>query len=140
MVKLRKTFKLITTAALALLGFVVAGCQSDLGHIQGLVVENGQPVKVDGQAALLLYRINDSGKPNEAQSYPIPLSADGTFELVASGGAVPPGTYMVTLMAMGMEQGIGRYKDDFAYPDSPLRIEVEAGSNEVTIDLAQPQP
>jgi len=110
-----------------------------MGQVKGRVVDNGEPIAVDGQAALMLYRINDAGQPDEAQSYPIPLEKDGTFELVASGGSVPPGTYLVTLMVHGADpkKGIGRYKNAFPYPDSKLKQTVEPGSNEVTIDLSE---
>jgi hypothetical protein len=118
---------------------VCLGCGSSNGRIKGQIVENGQPVEIDGQAALMFYLLDSSGRPDPAHSYPMPLLKDGSFELVASGGEVPPGKYMVTfdVNAPPSETGLGRFRGRFAYPDSPLRQEIKAGTNQVTIDVAK---
>ena len=135
---MRTFFLLVVLAACAV------GCGPAQGRIKGRVVENGEPIvapgqAADGQAALMFYLIGADGKPNPSKAYPIPLSPDGTFELVASGGAVPPGIYLVTfeVNAPKSAKGIGRFKGRYSYPDSTLRHEVKAGANEVTIDLAK---
>jgi hypothetical protein len=119
---------------------VMLGCGSTQGKVKGRVVENGQPVEIDGQAALMFYLIGADGKPSPAKSYPVPLNKDGTFELVSSGGEVPPGTYLVSLdvNAPPSETGLGRLRGRFPYPDSKLRQEIKAGMNQVTIDVAKP--
>ena len=124
----------------AALAISAAGCGSSLGRIKGRLVENGQPVTIDGQAALMFYHLGDDGKPNPSKAFPLPLSKDGSFELVASGGAVPPGNYLVSfdVNAKKSDKGLGRFKDKFTYPTSTLRQEVKAGENDVTIDLAKP--
>ena len=126
-----------------LFAFAVAftlGCGGGVGKVKGRVVEGGQPVTIDGQAALMFYLIGADGKPDHAKSYPMTLSKDGSFEMVASGGEVPPGTYLVTLEvnATKSSTGLGKYKGRFNLQDSPLRQEVKAGKNELTIDLAKP--
>ena len=122
-------------AALAL------GCGGS-SRVKGRVVENGTPITIDGQAALMFYLVGEDGKPNPSRSYSIPLSVDGSFELVSSGGEVPPGIYLVTLEvnAPKATKGIGRFKGLFTFPNSPLRQEVKAGKNEVTIELAKTGP
>jgi hypothetical protein len=120
------------------LAVCLSGCGSSQGRVKGQVVENGQPVSIDGQAALMFYLLGDDGKPNPAKSYPIPLNPDGSFELVASGGELPPGKYMVTFDINPMSAGsLARFKGRFPYPDSPLRQEVKPGTNTVTVDLGQ---
>jgi hypothetical protein len=128
------------TLLLVALAVSAAGCAGNQGRLKGRVVENGQPITIDGQAALMFYQIGADGKPNPSRSYPIPLSNDGSFELVASGGEVPAGTYLVSLEvnAPKSSTGLGRFKGRFTYPESALRHEVKAGANEVTIDLAKP--
>jgi hypothetical protein len=118
------------------------GCGPNLGRVKGRVVENGQPVSIDGQAAIMFYLIGEDGKPNPSKSYPMPLSTDGSFELVASGGAISPGTYLVSreVNAAKSPTGLGRLKGRFTYPNSKLRQEIKAGANDVTIDLAKPGP
>jgi hypothetical protein len=119
-----------------------AGCSSGQGQIKGRVVENGQPITIDGQAALMFYLIGADGKPDPSKSYPLPLSQDGSFELVASGGQVPPGTYLVSfdVNAPKSATGLGRFKGRFTYPQSTLRHELKAGANDVTIELAKSSP
>lgn len=131
---------LICFAALAGLFVGLAGCGPALGKVKGKVVENGQPVEIDGQAALMFTLLNADGNPDTSKSYSIPLEKDGSFELVVSGGAVPPGKYLVsfTVNAPKSDKGLGRFRDRFPYPDSKLRQEVKAGANDVTIDLAKP--
>jgi len=128
---------IIVCAAVA--AFLV-GCGNGQGRVKGQVVENGQPVPIDGQAALMFYLLGPDGKPDPAKSYPIPLNKDGSFELVASGGELPPGKYLVSMEvnAPKAAEGLGRFKGRFPYPDSPLRIEVKPGSNDVKVDLSQP--
>lgn len=125
---------------LALLAACAFGCGSSKGRVTGKIVENGNPIKVEGQAAVMFYLIGEDGKPDINKGYPVPLNEDGTFELIASGGQVPPGTYLITVEVNGPKSttGMGRFKGRFPFPDSPLRQEVKAGRNNVTIDLGQP--
>jgi hypothetical protein len=112
------------------------GCGGGVGRVKGQVVEGGKPLPVEGQVALMFELIGPDGKPDEIKSYPVPLNKDGSFELVASGGTVPPGTYRVTVQVNGRKEasGIARYKGQ------SLTQEVKAGSNNLTIDLAKSSP
>lgn len=122
--------RVLLLAAIGLL----AGCGPDQARITGRVVENGQPVEVQGQAALVFYP-DAGGKPGD-RAYPAGLNPDGTFELVASGGSLPPGVYLVSLEVNGPKTnaGIGRFKDQYKL----ARWELKPGQNDLTIDLAKP--
>src|SRR5947209_1386810 len=121
----------------ALLAACTLGCGGGKGRVKGRVVENGSPVTVEGQAAVMFYLIGEDGKPDPTRGYPVPLNEDGSFELVASGGQVPPGNYLITVEVNGPKSatGMGRFKGRFSYPDSPLRQEVKGGRNNLTVDL-----
>src|SRR5207248_3023234 len=105
-----------------------------MAKVKGRVVENGQPVAVQGQAALVFYP-DAGGKPGD-KAYPAALNPNGSFELVASGGEMPPGTYLVSLEVNGPKSptGIGKYKDQFKL----VRRELKPGTNDLTFDLAKP--
>lgn len=120
--------------SVALSAAVVAlGCSSKAGRVKGQVVENGSPVKVQGQAALMFDLVGPDGKADPTKGYPVPLNPDGSFELVASGGDVPPGTYRVTVQVNGPKAASGI----FHYKGQSLTQEVKAGSNNLTIELTQ---
>lgn len=127
----------ILSLLLALAAASALGCGGTTGKVKGRVVEDGKPVAIDGQAALMFYLLDAGGKPDHAKSYPMTLSKDGSFELAASGGEMPPGTYLVTMEinAPKSAKGLGKYKGRFGLPDSPLRQEVKAGKNELTVEL-----
>ena len=125
-------------AALAL--FALVGCGDSLGRVKGRVVQNGQPMQVEGQAALMFYLLGPDGKPDPEKSYPVPLNPDGTFELLASGGRVPAGNYLLTVEvnAKPGNAGIAKYKGRYTLPNSGLRAEVKSGSNDLVVDLEKP--
>ncbi|MFO0865694.1 MAG: hypothetical protein U0744_13755 [Gemmataceae bacterium] len=127
------------TIVAAMLAIMVVGCGNGQAKVKGKLVESGTPVAIEGQAALLFYLIDASGKPNPSKSYPMPLEKDGSFELTASGGEMPPGTYLVSfeVNAPKSTKGLGQYRGRFVYPDSPLRQEVKAGRNEVVVNLGK---
>ena len=129
-----RTLSLLLAAASAL------GCGVTTGKVKGRVVDDGKPVTIDGQAALMFYLLDAGGKPDQTKSYPMTLAKDGSFELAASGGEMPPGTDFVTMEvnAKKAATGLGKYKGRFSLPDSPLRQEVKAGKNELTVELAKP--
>ena len=130
-----------TLLLVALAGTLALGC-AGASRVKGRIVENGKPIAVEGQAAVMIYLIGADGQPDASKAYPMSLAADGSFELVGSGGEVPPGTYMVTIEVNGPKSttGMGRYKGLFGYPGSPLRQQIKAGSNDLTVDLAKPGP
>ena len=118
---------------------LLAGCGESSGRLRGRVVENGQPTEIPGQAALMFTRIGAGDKPDTSKSYTMAVEKDGTFEMVASGGALPPGRYMVTVETTAKgKAGLAKYKEPYKYPTSPLRADVVAGPNDLIIDLAKP--
>jgi len=66
------------------------------------------------------------------------IGPDGTFELVAAGGSVPPGMYRVSLDIVIPGKAGERFKP-FAGTGSPLRRELKPGSNDLVIDLSKPE-
>jgi hypothetical protein len=122
--------------AVALLA-VVAGCGSGKARVKGRLVENGQAKKFPAtQVALEFVPLDADGKPEPGKSYTAVVNEDGTFEVVASGGELPPGKYQVTVTATGDLRA--KYRA-FAAPTSAIRREIKAGKNDLTIDLAKPE-
>ncbi|MFO0877558.1 MAG: hypothetical protein U0840_09300 [Gemmataceae bacterium] len=121
---------------IALLAVCAAGCGSSKARVKGQVVENGKPVTVEAQAALMFDLIGPDGKTDTLRSYPVPLNKDGSFELAASGGEVVPGTYKVTLQVNGPKgsSGITLYKGQ------SLKQEIRAGSNVLSVELTKMAP
>src|SRR5690242_18087426 len=119
-------------AILAGVALAAAGC-SDSARVKGRLVANGQAVEAPVQAALMFYLIGTDGKPDTRHAYPAPLAADGSFELVASGGVVACGTYLITLEVNATQSatGVARYKSRYNYPNSPLRHLIKSGRNDL---------
>lgn len=127
-------------AAAALLFFVAgSGCGESSGKLKGRVVENGTPVPVPFQAALMFTAVDANDKPIQMKSYTVNLDPEGTFELFASDGSLPTGKYMVSIespMPAG-STGLLKYKTALKYPGSKLRVELVRGMNDLTVDLAK---
>lgn len=127
-------------AALAAAFAFSAGCGNPDSRLKGRVVEDGQPVQVAGQAALMFTLLGAGDQPDASKSYTANLNPDGSFEMVASGGRLPPGRYMVTIEmppAQG-KAGLAKYREVYRFPKSSLRADVTVGENDVTVDLAKP--
>lgn len=126
---------LLLCVLLAVVTFVV-GCGGGMAKIKGQVVENGTPLPVEGQVALMFDLLGPDGNTDPSKSYSVPLNPDGSFELVVSGGSVPPGTYKVSVLVNGekKDKGISHYKGQ------SLQQEIKAGLNTLTIDLATSKP
>ncbi len=125
--------------AAAVAAAVLAGCGDSAGTLRGRVVENGQPTEIPGQAALMFTLLGPDDKPDASKAYTMNIAKDGTFEMVASAGKLPPGKYMVTVETPAKgKTGLAKYKEQYRFPNSPLRAEVATGGNELTIDLAKP--
>lgn len=121
----------------ALAGFLAVGCGAGMAKVKGRLVENGTPMSFPPtQIAVELTLLGEDGKPDRSKVYTAVVNEDGSFEVVASGGTLTPGTYQVGIIATG------KYTDRlkrFAPPASPVRREVKPGSNELTIDVAKPE-
>jgi hypothetical protein len=125
-------------AVVALL--VLAGCGGGgPAKIKGRVLENGQPVSVPGQASLVFAPAGPDGKAGD-KAYAAGLNPDGTFELVASGGEVPPGDYVVSFEVSGGKgtgdapTGLAKYRASF----KNVKQTLAPGMNDLTLDLTKP--
>jgi hypothetical protein len=120
----------------AVLALIVTGCGSGMAKVKGKIVENGQPKSFGAFSASIQFTlIGPDGKPDTTKMYSAVVDQDGSFELVASGGELPAGTYQVAI-EMPLKKGD---RPQFAGPNSPLRRELKSGSNDLTIDLAKPE-
>jgi hypothetical protein len=129
--------RLLAAAAAAVL--LLPGCPEPAGRLKGRVVENGQPVGVPPQTALMFTKVGPDDKLDANKSYTANISPDGSFEVVASDGRLPPGKYAVSIESPGKGTGgVLKYKEKYKLPGSPFRVTVAAGQNELTVDLAQP--
>lgn len=120
---------------------VLAGCGgSDPARVKGRVVDGGQPVVVpQGEApgAIILSPVGPDGTPDRAKLYTASLAADGAFELIASGGSVPPGNYQLSIEVPVKGKAGEKFKP-FSGAQSPIRRELKPGQNDLTLDLANP--
>ena len=121
-----------TSLLVALLAFVCSGCSESKARVKGKVVENAQPMSFGAnQAALELTPIGASGEADPNKMYTAVVNADGSFEVVVSGGELPLGKYQVAFRAFG--KLTEKYK---SVP--PFQRELKAGLNELILDLAKP--
>ena len=123
-----------------LAALVLAGCGGGgNAKIRGRLLENGQPVSVVGQASLVFSPVGPDGKAGD-KAYAAGLNPDGTFELVASGGEVPPGEYVVSFEVSGGKgigatpAGLAKYREMF----KNVKQTLSPGMNDLTFDLAKP--
>lgn len=115
---------------------LLVGCGGGTARVKGQILENGQPKAFPGmQASVAFTPVGADGKLETSKSYSAMLNSDGKFEVIASGGELPPGNYAVSIQAVGKanEQFKG-----FGATDSPIRREVKPGQNDFQIDLAKP--
>ena len=118
--------------ALALAALAAGGCGGAApATVKGRIVSNGEPMAVAGPAAITFTQLD-----GEAKMFTAMLKPDGTFEVVASGGQLPPGNYRVSLMAVGKA---GDKFKAFGDTNSPIRRELKPGANEVTVDVSKPE-
>lgn len=104
--------------------------------MKGRLVSNGQPMSFPAtQVAVALSPIGADGKPEPARAFTTPVNEDGSFELVASGGELPPGNYQVSIQASGK---LAAQMKAYAGTSSLVRRELKAGPNEITVDVAKP--
>lgn len=121
----------------ALVGLLAGGCGGSPAKVKGRLVNNGQPVAVPAtQVAVLFAPIDASGKPNALKSFTAVVNADGSFEVLASGGELPPGQYQIAVQAQGK---LGEQFKALTPPNSPARRELKSGTNDLVIDIAKPE-
>ena len=117
---------------------VVAGCGTEPSRVRGRILDNGQPVAVPASGTPQTVAFTSlGGEAGAGRMYSAMLNPDGTFELVAAGGSVPPGEYRVSF-DVTLPGNDGEKFKRFRGATSPLRRELKPGSNDLTIDLAKP--
>lgn len=128
-----------------------AGCGADAGTLKGSVVDGGKPVGSEGQqVSLSFHPAKPDGSFDEGNCSTAVLNGDGSFEFVASGGTLKPGRYKVVI-ASASAPGPGtqstakekskapdRFAGHSTFAASKLTVTVEAGKNDVVIDLSKP--
>src|SRR3954471_12435245 len=89
---------LIAAMAVVLAG----GCGPSVAKVKGRLVDNGAPMTFPPTTvAIELSPIGADGKAEGNTVYSAVVQEDGGFEVVASGGTLPPGTYRVGIIATG---------------------------------------
>jgi len=123
-------FALLSATFLTL---VAAGCGAGAGKVKGQIVDNGQPKTFPASSYAVEFTLLDGkGEPDISKSYTAVVETDGSFEVRASGGTLPPGTYQVTIKSPGKKSMAT------ASPSPAARREIKAGDNVITLDLAKP--
>ena len=116
--------------ALALFSILIAGCSPGTGKVKGQIVENGQPKTFPASShAIEMSMIGANGEPDNMKSFTAVVETDGTFEVLASGGQVPPGSYRVSVQGPSTKKLTAKVA---------VKREIVIGDNDITIDLAKP--
>ena len=118
---------------------VLAGCGTDPSRVKGRLLDNGQPLAVpaSGTPQTVVFT-SLGGEAGAGRMYSAMIGADGTFELVAAGGSVPPGEYRVSFDVTLPGKDGEKFKR-FRGDGSPIRRELKPGANDLAIDLAKPE-
>ena len=131
----------------------MAGCGTDAGTLKGSLVDGGKPVGSEGQqVSLSFHPAKPDGAFDGSNCSTAVLNSDGSFEFVASGGTLKPGLYKVVIAgSLGSGTGPGtqstakeknkkpdRFAGHSTFAASKLTVTVEAGKNDVVIDLSKP--
>lgn len=128
------------TAIALLLALGACGCGEAPSQVKGQLLENGQPLVIPVSSipqSVVLVPLNPDGTET-GRMYSAIIAPDGSFELVAAGGAIPPGNYKISL-AMAVTGKAGEKFKRLSVAESPLRKELKPGANDFTIDIAKPE-
>src|SRR5262245_50213864 len=110
---MRRVMILFALGALA-----AGGCGTNMAKVKGRLISHDQPMTFPAtQVAVSFSPIGPDGKPDPAKSYTCVVNEDGSFELVASGGELPAGSYQVSIQAMGK---LGAQLKRFVGTGSPI--------------------
>jgi hypothetical protein len=119
---------------------LVAGCGGPgMARVKGQLIDGGSPVTLSGErgeVVIVFNLLDGEGKPVPFKMYSTLVNADGTFEIYASGGELPPGTYQIGLAA---EKSKNPKFKPFALPKSEARITFVPGANDIQVDLSKPK-
>ena len=131
----------VSVYAATLLAVAAAGCADSTAKLKGRLLEGGQPVNFAGHQTGLSFHLLTDGKTDPNWIYPAAVAPDGTFEMLASGGTLPPGRYRVQLESWGSARGgplTDRFGGRFSKDRSRVECEVTPGRNDLMIDLPPP--
>lgn len=132
-----------------LLAFALTGCSAPTATVKGKLLDGGQPVGPDGlMVALNFHPLKPDGTVDKQTSYSAVLNGDGSFQIVESGGTLPPGDYRVVITAAAggppdpkkkakASPAQLRFAPFTTVEGSKLKVTVAAGGNDLTIDLAK---
>jgi len=130
------TERAIRLGAVLAVVLTAAGCGPSVAKVKGRLVENGQPTSFPPMtASVQLTAVGPNGQPDNTKVYACVVEPDGTFELVAAGGEIPPGKYLVAVEVTGKSDKYAA----FATGATKVRREIKGGQNELVIDLAKPE-
>jgi hypothetical protein len=117
---------------LALCALLLAGCGGPpAAKVKGVVLENGQPKTFPATShSVEIAPVSASGDVDKSRMFTAVVNTDGSFEVLASGGELPLGTYLFTVRGQTMNKKGG--------PPAGAKRELVGGVNEITIDLAKP--
>ena len=114
----------------AVFAILAAGCSPGIGKVKGQIVENGQPKTFPPSThAIEMSMLGANGEPDNMKSFTAVVDTDGSFEVLASGGQVPPGTYRVSVQGPSTKKPTAKVS---------VKREIVVGDNDITIDLAKP--
>ena len=109
-----------------LLGFL-AGCGDRPARVKGQILENGQPKACPSYTASITFTPAGTDA-TKGVSFTSPINPDGTFQVLVSGGDLPPGKYEIAVQLRASGKGV----------PTTFRRELKPGSNDLSFDLAKP--
>ena len=116
----------------------LAGCGSPKpANLKGSLALDGQPFALPanaGEVFISFHGIGSDGKIDIFKKYGGTVSPSGSFEIIASAGELPVGTYQWSI-----DSAPGRVKEfePFSYDKSKARVELKSGPNQIILDLNQ---
>ena len=118
--------------AVGILALATAGCGgSPTAKVKGQILENGQPKSFPPSShAVEIAPISVAGVPDNSKMFTAVVNADGSFEVLASGGELPLGNYVFTV------RGSSAGKKGTQPPGA--KRELKSGLNTITLDVAKP--
>lgn len=122
----------------ALAGLAAGGCGGPkLAKVKGKLVTNDQPMTFPlASVGVVLTPLSAEGAPDPSKAFTAVVNEDGTFEVFASGGQLPPGTYQISIQAQGkLKEQLKKFGEGV----SPVRRDLQPGPNELVIDFAKPE-
>jgi hypothetical protein len=123
-----------------LLGFclaslVLSGCGGNpMAKVKGTILENGKPKSFPPTShSVEIAPVDASGQVDHAKAFSAVVNGDGSFEVVASGGQLPVGTYQFSI------RGPGSGKKGIKVGPAPgAKRDLQPGDIAITLDIAKP--